>query len=933
MSIAVSGGQTSSGLAVLAGNTDTVLSGGKVVSTLVSATASGGKAAELLVSSGGSASRTVVSGTSASEVIAAGGTESGGTDLGHVRNAGILLDETTGYGGLTVTLSGGTESSGTVAVNGQDVASGGGRVIDETVAGGGIFTASAGGLGSAIVVQSGGTEIATGSGALISLTSLAGVGIAISGGAIVSQTVLNSGSFTASAGGFGFGDIVDVGGTETAASGGLISGGMVGGGVIAVSGGVVEAATIVADGTGTVQSGGVFRDVTVSGLGGAGTVLTVQSGAVASHTIVAGTYAYEFIQAGGVESGGADLSGVENAGLLDAETTGHGGLTVTSSGGLEIGGATQAAGADVASSGGTVTGESVLSGGSFTASAGGLGVGIVISAGGNELATGTAALISGGTLAGSALATAGGVIEAQTITSGGSLIVSSGGTASGLTVGAGASETASAGGTIRAGVVDGSAVVSSGGTESGVTLSGGTLLVESGGVAHGAVDFDGSGGVLSVDVTKGTFGGTVSGFLSGGAAPTPTGNIINLQDFGTGATVTATAANTLLVTSGAASLTLDVAGVVAGEGFAVAADHATGLGIDIVPCFLEGTRILTETGEMAVEALAVGDLVSTRSQDGSLTAKPVTWIGRRTLTSSELPEGDRHPVRIRESAFADGVPLRDLLVTPEHCVLADGRLVPVRMLVNGRSIVIDHGVNAYTIYHVELAAHSVLIADGLPTESYLDTGNRSLFGNAQPTALRLDLSLDAGAAAWARAAAPLAVDRGFVEPVWQRLEQRAVQRGVVASHPRPALLDEPDLRLVTDTGLEIRPVLFDGTVYGFVLPAGTGSLRLRSRASRPSDTIGPFVDDRRRLGVLVGRIGLGAGRRRVALTAHLDAAAAPGWHRMEQGASCRWTDGDAALALPLDRLEGKSGCLDIQVLGAGPYAVFDHAVREDRRSA
>ena len=42
MSIAVGGGQTSSGLAVLAGNIDAVLSGGKVVGTLVSATGSAG---------------------------------------------------------------------------------------------------------------------------------------------------------------------------------------------------------------------------------------------------------------------------------------------------------------------------------------------------------------------------------------------------------------------------------------------------------------------------------------------------------------------------------------------------------------------------------------------------------------------------------------------------------------------------------------------------------------------------------------------------------------------------------------------------------------------------------------------------------------------------------------------------------------------------
>jgi hypothetical protein len=48
--------------------------------------------------------------------------------------------------------------------------------------------------------------------------------------------------------------------------------------------------------------------------------------------------------------------------------------------------------------------------------------------------------------------------------------------------------------------------------------------------------------------------------------------------------------------------------------------------------------------------------------------------------------------------------------------------------VNGSSI---RQVNANTItyYHIELPRHSVLLAEGLPAESYLDVGDRGSFGN------------------------------------------------------------------------------------------------------------------------------------------------------------------------------------------------------------
>lgn len=89
-------------------------------------------------------------------------------------------------------------------------------------------------------------------------------------------------------------------------------------------------------------------------------------------------------------------------------------------------------------------------------------------------------------------------------------------------------------------------------------------------------------------------------------------------------------------------------------------------------CFAGHTRILTASGEVAVERLRLGDQIVTLV-DGARMIRPVTWIGYRyiDLAAYERPETVA-PVRIARGAIADDIPHRDLLVSPNHALYLDG---------------------------------------------------------------------------------------------------------------------------------------------------------------------------------------------------------------------------------------------------------------------
>lgn len=146
-------------------------------------------------------------------------------------------------------------------------------------------------------------------------------------------------------------------------------------------------------------------------------------------------------------------------------------------------------------------------------------------------------------------------------------------------------------------------------------------------------------------------------------------------------------------------------------------------------CFLRGTTIRTDKGEVSVEALSIGDLVITAS--GAV--RPIKWIGQRKYRRDEEANWPSQivPIRVARSALADNVPSVDLYLSPLHALYVDGVLIPVKHLVNGTTIrpAMPESAEDIEYFHVELESHDVIFAGGAPVETYRELDNREMFSN------------------------------------------------------------------------------------------------------------------------------------------------------------------------------------------------------------
>jgi hypothetical protein len=195
-------------------------------------------------------------------------------------------------------------------------------------------------------------------------------------------------------------------------------------------------------------------------------------------------------------------------------------------------------------------------------------------------------------------------------------------------------------------------------------------------------------------------------------------------------------------------------------------------GSNVVACFAQGTQIATEAGQRAVEDLVVGDRVKTASGD----LQAIVWIGHRLIDCRRhaRPAAVR-PIRIQVHAFGRAQPARDLFVSPDHAVFAEGVLIPVKHLVNGTTVR-QVPAQSVTYFHVELEEHDVILAEGLACESYLDTGDRAAFKGGAATELHPKWGSEARDVTLimdAMGCAPLRVDGPEVEAARAKLHRHA----------------------------------------------------------------------------------------------------------------------------------------------------------------
>ena len=314
---------------------------------------------------------------------------------------------------------------------------------------------------------------------------------------------------------------------------------------------------------------------------------------------------------------------------------------------------------------------------------------------------------------------------------------------------------------------------------------------------------------------------------------------------------------------------------------------------DTIPasCLATGTLIRASCGDVAIEALRVGDRVMTATGH----YRPVRWLSHRTVAFRDRGT-ETWPVRIAAHALGTDLPSQDVLVAPRLAIAIDlfgAVLVPAANLINGSSFA-RVALDEITFWHVGLDESDLLLASGLPFESHIEDDEHVFFAEhgvepSTPPLQRL----------------PFAVAE-LVDVFRNRIAGRAEAIGWRRDEPVFAgLCIQADGRICArvESGLTAR----------FNLPPGARDLWLISEATVPAlSAIGPA--DPRRLGVCLVALMIEDQSQR--LSVPLDhVLLTEGFHDVEDQGR-RWTTGRAHL--PAALLAGCEGEIVIEVRLAGP---------------
>ncbi|MCB8881614.1 Hint domain-containing protein [Acidisoma cellulosilytica] len=242
------------------------------------------------------------------------------------------------------------------------------------------------------------------------------------------------------------------------------------------------------------------------------------------------------------------------------------------------------------------------------------------------------------------------------------------------------------------------------------------MVLSAGAVTTQGITFAGNDGTLDIVDSSSLPTTTISGFALGDSIG------LDFLAYSSSESLSVSG-DTVTVSAGDTSFALTIAG--ASDTGMVLERESDGTAA-IVVCYYPGTRIRTPSGDVAVQDLALADLVMTAAG----LAMPIRWIGRNTVSTRFADPLRVLPIRICAGALAEGLPERDLLVSPAHAVLVDGILVQAGALVNGTSIIRETNVpETFTYFHVELSEHALILAEGVLAETFVDNIARTAFDN------------------------------------------------------------------------------------------------------------------------------------------------------------------------------------------------------------
>jgi hypothetical protein len=166
----------------------------------------------------------------------------------------------------------------------------------------------------------------------------------------------------------------------------------------------------------------------------------------------------------------------------------------------------------------------------------------------------------------------------------------------------------------------------------------------------------------------------------------------------------------------------------------------------VIICFAQGTVIHTDLGPVAVESLALGDLVETRDRG----VQPIRWIGKRVLDTLDLARYPQlRPVCFKAGSLGRDLPYKDLTVSPQHRMRLTGWqaelhfgetevLAPAIGFVNDNNIFVEDYMPMVCYFHLLFDQHEIIMANGVWAES-LHAGEMALASMSMEATRELNL--------------------------------------------------------------------------------------------------------------------------------------------------------------------------------------------------